>query len=126
LDPPAPSDFSGFYDDASPICGDDLDAAAAFFSEFPDMAVQVFAVSWLWRLLPTGLWEKWLMDPHVRIEPPWPPLNVVEQENPRKALLCLAAAAFDITPDSVRKNVERQREFLLKLARARSILRYKE
>lgn len=126
LDPPARMDCSGFYDDASPIGGEDLDAANALFSEFPEMAIQVFAVSWLWRLLPEGSWEKWLTDPRITIEPPWPPLNVIEQENPRELLLCLTAAAFGITRDSVRKNVERQRPFILKLSRARAILRYTE
>lgn len=125
-DPQAPIAWSGFYDDASPLGGADLEASNGLFSESPEAAVQVFAVTWFWRLLPEGLWEKWLNDPRISIAPPWPPQDVLQHEDPKRSILCITATAFGIAPDSVRRNVERQRGFLLKLSRAKVILGYKE
>ena len=117
-------EWGPLYDDGNLLSAADARASEELFRKSPETAVQVFAISWLWTLLPPNIWMKWLIG--VGIAQPWPPVNLLQAPNPRVALLSCVAEGFGITPDAVRRNVERRRDFLLSLERVKAALGYKE
>lgn len=129
-DPPDPDggiNWNKLYDNNASFNQADIKKLRVLYQKKPKSAVQVLAVYWLWILLPPGEWQRWLEQlrqppAEINIPDPWPPIALLQEENPRKELLNEVARVFRITPEGVVKTCNRYKEFLLSLDRVKDYL----